>query len=77
MMYAAIITLSLILIGTLQLLLLIKKKLFVEVYITIALMSISLIYCYSEVFKWNLPPPSGFIVIAFKSLSKTLFNFDF
>ena len=77
MMYAAIITLVLIIIGTVHVLYMMQKKLFKEIFITIILMSITLIYCYSYIFEWNLPGPSDFIAIIFKPLSKYIFGYNF
>jgi hypothetical protein len=76
MRYAALITMVLIIIGALQLFPLIKKKLTREIYISITLLCIALIYCYSNIFQWNLPGPWNLINDTFNSISQAIFNYS-
>ena len=74
MNYAFIITAIFVLITALQLIILLKKKLYKEAVVSVVLMLIALIYCYNELYYWKLPSPSEIIGKTFEGLARLVFG---
>lgn len=63
-----------LLIGGTHLYFLFRKKLIKEAVVSAVLYMVSLVYALGEVRFWDLPSPSGFIVIAFQPLAEIIFG---
>lgn len=74
MLNVIIITLVVISLSAVQVPHIIKNKLYKELAVSVALISIALIYSYSEVLDWKLPGPTKFIEVIFDPVSKIVFG---